>query len=357
MTFLWPAFLYLLALIPVLIGLYFWILRRRRRFALRYSSLSLVRAAAPRHSWIRRHLPFILFLAALATLGVTMARPVSIVTVPTGQTTIILAIDVSRSMCSTDISPNRLQAAEAAATSFVQKQSSTTQIGIVAFSTFAEEIQPPTNDQEALQSAIEGLLTGRRTAIGSAILKSIDAIAEVDKNVAPSITDTSTGIPPTPVPKGAYAPDIIVLLTDGVSNTGPLPLDAAKQASDRGVRVYTIGYGTENGSSFPDCNPQFQGQEPFGAGGPPQFGGGGGGGAGGFRRGIDETTLRQVSDMTGGKYYAASSADELESVFKQLPTYVIVKHKTSEISVIFAIGSALLVLLAIGLSYLWHPVP
>ena len=351
MTFLWPAFLNLLAFVPVLVGIYIFILRRRRRFAVRYSSLSLVRQAAPRHSWIRRHLPFLLFLGAISSLAVTMARPVSIVTIPTGQTTIILAIDVSRSMCSTDVRPNRLQAAETAAKSFVQRQDPTTQIGVVAFSTFAEEIQPPTNDQEALQTAIENLLTGRRTAIGSAILKSIDAIAEVDKNVAPSVTDPSSAIAPTPVPKGAYAPDIIVLLTDGVSNTGPLPMLAAQQAADRGVRVYTIGFGTSEGASFPDCSPQFQGTEPFGAGGPPQFGGSGGG----FRRGIDEEALRQVSDLTGGKYYSAASAGELESVFQQLPTYVILKHQTTEISALFAVAGAAFALLAVGLSLLWHP--
>jgi Ca-activated chloride channel family protein len=357
MTFLWPAFLYLLALVPVLVVLYIWILRRRRRFAVRYSSLSLVRQAVPRHSWLRRHLPFALFLFALVSLIVTVARPVSITTVPTGQSTIILAIDVSRSMCSTDILPNRLQAAEQAALSFVQRQSSNTQIGIVAFSTFAEEIQPPTNDQEALQTAIQSLLTGRRTAIGSGILKSIDAIAEVDKNVAPSISDPSTGIEPVPVPKGAYAPDIIVLLTDGVSNTGPLPVDAARQASDRGVRVYTIGYGTEAGAEFPNCNPQYQGTEPFGAGGVPQFGSGGGGGSGGFRRGIDEQTLQQVSDMTGGKYFPASSSAQLESIFRQLPTSIILKHETTELSFISAVAGAILALIAIGLSLLWHPLP
>jgi Ca-activated chloride channel homolog len=357
MTFLWPAFLYLLALIPALIALYLWILRKRRRFVVRYSSLSLVRDALPGHSWVRRHLPFALFLIALASLAVAVARPVSVTIVPTGQTTIILAIDVSRSMCSTDIAPNRLQAAEAAATRFIQNQNANTQIGIVAFGGFAEEIQPATNDGEALQSAIESLLVGRRTAIGSGILKSLDAIAESDKNVAPSITETSPGIPPTPVAKGAYVPDIIVLLTDGVSNTGPLPLDAAQQASDRGVRVYTIGFGTDGGSSFPNCDPQFQSAEPFGSGGG-QFGGGGfGGGGGGFRRGIDEDTLRQVSDLTGGKYYAASSAGELESVFKQLPTYLIVKHKTTEISAFFAVIGAILALVAVSLSLIWHPLP
>ncbi len=363
MTFLWPASLYLLALVPVLIGLYILILRRRRRFALSYSSLSLVRQAVPQHSWIRRHLPFALFLVALTSLAFTLARPVSVVAVPTGQTTIILAIDVSRSMCSTDVYPNRLLAAEAAALSFVRKQAPNTEIGVVAFGTFAEEIQPPTNDQALLQQAIEGLLVGRRTAIGSAILKSIDAISEIDKNVPPSVTDPTSSLEPNPVPKGAYAPDVIVLLTDGVNNTGPAPTDAAKQAQDRGVRVYTIGFGTDGGGEFPDCSPQIMSNEPFGAGGPPtfSFGGGGGGGTGGgfggFRRGIDEATLQTVSGMTGGKYYAASSAGQLMSVFRQLPTNIILKHQTSEISVMFAVGAAILVLLAVGLSLLWHPLP
>jgi Ca-activated chloride channel family protein len=283
---------------------------------------------------------------------------VSVAAVPTGQTTIILAIDVSRSMCSTDIQPNRLQAAEAAAKAFVQKQNPNTQIGVVAFSTFAEEIQAPTNDQEALQSAIESLLTGQRTAIGSGILKSIDAIAEVDKNVAPSVDENSGTPPPAPVAPGAYAPDIIVLLTDGVSNTGPLPMQAAQQARDRGVRVYTIGFGTADGGAFPDCSAQYQSSEPQnGAGGMPQFNWGGGTGAGGFRRGIDEEALRQVSQLTGGKYYSASSAGELQHVFEQLPTYVILKHKTTEISVLFAAAGGLLAVLAMSLSLLWRPLP
>src|SRR5919205_1265605 len=152
MDLLWPGFLPLLAVLPLMIGLYIWILRRRRPFAVRYSSLSLVRAALPHQSRWRRHLPFALFLLGLASLVVALARPVAIVSVPTGQTTVILAIDVSRSMCSTDIEPNRLLAAEAAAQSFVERQKSTTQISIVAFAGFAEIVQPPTADQEALEA-------------------------------------------------------------------------------------------------------------------------------------------------------------------------------------------------------------
>jgi Ca-activated chloride channel family protein len=357
MKFIWPGFLYLAALIPVIIAVYILMLRRRRRFAVRYSSLALVREVQPHQSWMRRYLPLALFLIALASLIVALGRPVSIVTVPTGQTTIVLAIDVSRSMCSTDVQPSRIQAAQAAALSFVKNQKPNTQIGIVAFSGFAEIVQPPTTDEESLQAAIESLLVGRRTAIGSGILKSLDAIAEIDKNVVPSITDGSPGIEPAPSVKGIYAPDIIVLLTDGVSNTGPLPLDAAQQAVDRGIKVYTIGFGTANGGEFPSCGQQYQGSEPFGFGGGGFGGGGFGGGGGGFRRGIDEDTLKQVADMTGGSYHSAESASELEKVFQQLPTYLITKHATTEISVIFAAIGALLAGLGMVLSLIWHPLP
>ena len=171
MDLLWPGFLLLLGLIPIILVAYLWMLRRRRRFAVRYSSLALVREAMPEQSWLRRHLPFALFLLALASLVFALGRPVVITTVPTDQTTIILTIDVSGSMRSRDIQPSRLGAAEAAAFSFVQHQKSTTQIGLVAFSSFAELIQAPTTDQEALQAAIDSLTTGRRTAIGSGILK------------------------------------------------------------------------------------------------------------------------------------------------------------------------------------------
>src|SRR6185436_12235515 len=247
MDWLWPGFLLSLGLLPLLVVVYIWALRRRARVAVRYSSLALVREALPRQAWWRRHLPFALFLLALASLMLALGRPVAVVTVPTGQVTIMLTMDVSRSMCSTDIPPNRLEAAKAAALSFIQSQKPGTQIGIVAFAGFAELVQAPTTDQEVLQDAVASLLTGRRTAIGSGILKGLDAIAAIDPAVPASDDELAPGITVTPVPKGAYAPDIIVLLTDGVSNAGPLPLEAAQQAADRGVRVYTIGFGTENG--------------------------------------------------------------------------------------------------------------
>ena len=364
MQFLWPGFLALLALLPALVAAYVWRLRRRRPAAVRYSSLTLVRPAIGRTSRVRRHLPFGLFVAALAALVLAFARPATIVSVPTSQVTIVLALDVSGSMCSTDIQPSRLQAAEDAAAAFIQRQASTTQIGIVAFSGFAEVVQPPTNDQELLLDAVRSLTTGRRTAIGSGILTSIDAISELDPSVPKSIEEGSGEPPPAAVPKGVYAPDIVVLLTDGVSNAGPAPLDAAKQASDRGVRVYTIGFGSaEGGGLEPECASQFIGREP-GLGGPGGGGfgglggfGGGGGGQGGFRRGIDEDTLKQVASQTGATYYPAESSGDLQKVFENLPTSLITKHEVAEVSVGFVGAAALLVVLAVFLAQAWRPLP
>jgi Ca-activated chloride channel family protein len=352
MDLLWPGFLLLLGLIPLMIAVYLWMLRRRRRFVVRYSSLALIAEALPHQSWLRRHLPFVLLLLAVTGLVIALSRPVAIVAVPTVRANIILTMDVSRSMCSTDIPPNRLAAAQAAAMSFIERQGASTQVGIVAFAGYAELILPPTSDAEVLGDAVASLTTGRRTAIGSAILESLDAIAEIDGSVAPATTSYSTGIAPTPVPRGAYAPSIIVLLTDGASNQGPDPLTAAQQAVDRGVRVYTIGFGTAQGAPM-DCRGAFANGDPFGGGGS-GFGGGFGGG-GRFRRGIDEETLQEIADMTGATYYAPESAAELNDVFRSLPTYLITKHETTEISVAFVAIGALMATLAIGLSLLWHP--
>jgi Ca-activated chloride channel homolog len=361
MQFLWPGFLVLLALLPLLVAAYVWRLRRRRPAAIRYSSLTLVRPAIGRTSRVRRHMPFALFVAALAALVLALGRPAAIVSVPTSQVTILLSLDVSGSMCSTDIQPSRLQAAEDAAAAFIQRQASTTQIGIVAFSGFAEVVQPPTNDQELLLDAVRSLTTGRRTAIGSGILTAIDAISALDPSVPKSIEEGSGQPAPVPVPKGAYAPDIVVLLTDGVSNAGPAPLDAAKQASDRGVRVYTIGFGSaEGGGLEPACASQFIGREPgAGGGGFGGFGGfgGGGGGQGGFRRGIDEDTLKQVASQTGGTYYPAESSGDLQKVFENLPTSLITKHEVAEVSVGFVGAAAVLALLAVFLAQAWRPLP
>jgi Ca-activated chloride channel homolog len=358
MSFQWPWFLLLLGLIPLLIVLYLWNLRRRR-VAVRYSSLMLVREALPQQSRLRRHLPFALFLLAAASLVIALSRPTALTRVPAGQATVILALDVSRSMLEDDIAPNRLEAAANAAVSFVQDRTTNTQIGVVAFAGFAQLIQPPTTNQSDLKAIIKTLNAGRGTAIGSAILESLDAIAKVNSHVAPSQRDFDIGNRLTPAPNPSFVPDIIVLLTDGVTTTGPDPILSARQAAERGVRVYTIGFGTDRVSNQPGSG--IYGTDPSGAGSgsspsssyndPQNFG------WGHFRRELDEKTLREIASLTGGEYYSASSSGELQKVFASLPTYLITREETMEISVGFAALGALLAAMAVVFSLMWHPLP
>jgi Ca-activated chloride channel family protein len=353
MSFLWSSSLLLLGLIPLLVIFYIFLLRRRRRFTVRYSSLSLIREAASHQSRWKRHLPFALFLLAMTSLVFALGRPVATVTVPLNKATTILTVDVSISMCSNDIAPNRLEAAKNAAKQFFRTQVSNRQVGVVAFAGFAELIQPPTDNVQLLDSAVESLTPARRTAIGSAILRAIDAISEVDSRVP--VSDLNGSNSGSAKPAGQFAPHIIVLLTDGASNAGPPPLSAAAQAAERGLRVYTIGFGTNNPSVM-DCGNQFQENDFFGGGGGfgPGFGQGRGNG-GGFNREIDDTTLRQIADMTGGKYYTAASAGELANAFKNLPTYVITTKQTTEITAFFTAFATLVAVLALFLSMRWNP--
>jgi Ca-activated chloride channel homolog len=354
MVFQWPWILPLLGLIPLILGIYIWNLRRRKRFTVRYSSLALVRDAISRGMHIRRHLPFGLFLVGLASLVVAFSRPSAPVAVPSGQATIMLAIDVSRSMCSTDIPPNRLKAAQAAVLSFIDKKDQNTQIGIVAFAGFAAVVQPPTSDQELLRTAVRNLTTARRTAIGSGIQTSLDAISEVNEGFSLQLGGSNIENQEIPWNGTEIGPDIIVVLSDGANNSGPHPLDVAQEAVEMGVRVYTIGYGSATGAPM-NCGNIVEDQFFSGSGG---FSGGGGGfGGGGFRRGIDEQTLMAIAEMTGGEYYSAVSAGELHDVFRQLSSSLTTKVENTEISVAFTAAGLLLAFLAIMLSMVWHPLP
>lgn len=370
MNLLWPGALFLLLLLPILIGLYLWMLRRKRKFAVRYSSLSLVRVARPDYARWRRHLPFALFLLCLASLTTAMARPVALVDIPLSRTTIILAMDTSRSMCATDVLPNRLTVAQDAALAFVEDQPAGIQIGIVAFAGFAQLVVPPTTDKAVLQEAIRSFTTSLGTAIGSATLTSLDAIAEINPDVAPSGVDLGgqTTAPPTDAAAQAamaelgYQPDIIVLLTDGANSGGPDPLDAAQRAADRLVRVYTIGFGTSDPGQMVCTQAQLGGDtfSGFGGGmGGGNFGGGFGRGGGGFRQFlvIDEDTLQRVAEMTGGTYYRAENAEQLLKVFQELPTQLTVQKERVEISVLFSTLGGLLGVTALALSLMWNRFP
>lgn len=328
MKLLVPAALMALALIPLLILLFAWQQRRRRRFAVHYSSLSLVRAALPAQSRVRSYLPMALFLMGLTGLTLALARPVTEMRVPAGRATVVLALDVSGSMRATDISPSRLAAARQAALGFIDRQRDTNQVGIVAFAGIAQLVQAPTTVPEDLQKAIRNLTTGRGTAIGDGIVTALETIAEFGEA---SGGDAASG-EPAPRAEGELQPHIIVLLTDGVYTRGTNPLRAAELARESGIRVYTIGFGTDTPSQA----------EGFGYG---------------RRFGIDEESLKAIASMTGGEYYAASSAGELQAVFDSLPTLLHTRLETMEVSVVFAALAALLVTGAVLLSQLWHPLP
>jgi len=347
MQLLAPASLALLVVVPLAAALYVVLLRRHRRYAVRYPSLLLLREAALKLSGWRRHGPFGLLLLAMGGLAAASARPATVALVPAGSTTILLAMDISHSMCATDIAPSRMEAAKRAARLFVQNQGGGTQVGLVAFAGFAELVQAPTDDEELVLDAINGLVPAPRTAIGDAILESLTALAEVDARVLP-VGDEEAGLGVQPLPEAQYLPHVIVLLTDGANNVGALPADAARQAAARGVRVYTIGFGTQRGSTGRMCNREYGDTFEFGQRLYQEIPGTG------SLRGIDELALREVADLTGGAYYPATSGGELQEVLVGLPITVLLKKEYTEISAAFVAGALLLAVLAMSLGWIWN---
>ncbi len=332
MSFQWPFALLLLLLVPVLLIAYILLQRRRKKYAVRYASLSLVRDAVGRGPGIRRHIPPALLLIALTILIVALARPQTTVTLPDQSGTVILTIDVSGSMAADDVKPSRMEAAKEAARAFIQKQPPSVQIGIVSFSDNAFTVQAPTNDQDALLAAVNRLQPQRGTAIGRGILVSLNAIAEGNGEQPAGFQNrfaTPTPIPtPTPMPKGQYAPAVIVLLTDGENNQAPDPIESAQQASDRGIRVYTVGLGSAEGTIL-----HIQGRS--------------------IRTRLDETTLQQIAQATNGTYYNAANEQDLINVYQNLDTHFVMKTEKTEVTAIFTAVGIIVLLVATGLSLLW----
>ena len=357
MSFAWPLALVSLLVVPLIVGVYWWLLRRRRRQAVRYSSVALLRSVLPRRKRWQRHLPIALVLASLVALGLAAGRPHVDRNVPFARTSIILALDVSGSMCSTDVEPNRLAVAQEATREFVEDQPDDIRMGLVVFSGFAELAVPPTTEREELMATIDSVTTGRGTAIGSAMLKGLDAIAEVNPAVQP-VGDVYAldDAPVSETPPGGetrrsddYVPDIIVLLTDGRNTRGIEPLDAVPHVVERRVRVYTIGFGTTEPADLSCTREQLGGQV---------FGGGfaGFGGFGGARI-ADTPTLVAVAKQTGGTYHAAEDADQLREVFAELPKEVATQRQKTEVTWMLAALGALLAAAAVAASMRWSPYP
>jgi Ca-activated chloride channel family protein len=344
MTFIWPDLLWLLPLVPALVAGYVFLVRRRKKAALRYASLSLVREAlGPGRGW-RRHVPPILFLLALVSMLLAVARPSAVVTLPAHHDTVILAMDVSGSMRATDVQPNRLVASQAAARAFVAEQPRRTRIGVVAFAGTAAVVQAPTSNREEILAAIDRFQVQRATAIGSAILVSLKIIfpdIEFDLRSSDPRPDAGkTGTPlasgseparPTfqPVPPGSYESAVIILLTDGRTTTGPDPVESARMAAERGVRVFTVGVGTKEGGTL-----SYEGWS--------------------MRVSLDEEALKAIAATTRGEYYHAGTAADLMKVYQRLNARVVLEKKETEVTALFAATALVFALASAVLSVLWY---
>jgi Ca-activated chloride channel homolog len=346
----WPWALSALLAVPILLLLRWWMLRRRRRLAVQVSSVALIRAALPGRSAWRRKIPAILFVIALLALGLAAARPRATVAVPASATSILLTIDVSTSMCSNDVAPNRLTVAREAARQFVLDRDDGTSIGLVAFSGIAGLLVKPTTDQDTLLKALDGLKTSRGTAIGLGILTAIDAVAEINPDVPPTGVEIGPPATGSSEPVTDFEPDTIVVLTDGANTQGVDPVTAAGEAAARRLRVYTIGFGTTQPAQM-ICSPdQISGGAPFGGDGRGfNFGGGG-------RRfqQIDEAALTKVAQITGGEYFRAEDAERLGKVLTDLPSNITLQDRDVEITVWFTLAGALLAIVALALSLWWN---
>ncbi|OOG41281.1 VWA domain-containing protein [Polaromonas sp. A23] len=342
MTFLWPQFLWLMLALPLLVAVYIWLLRRKKKMALRYASLSIVREAMGAGQSFRRHIPPLLFLLAMAAMLLAASRPFAVITLPSQQETIILAMDVSGSMRATDVQPNRLVASQNAAKAFLAELPRSVRVGIVAFAGTASVVQPATLSREDLVTAIDKFQMQRATAIGNAIVVSLGELlpdAGIDLASLTYGRNRSSGVAIDQVPKepkksftpvapGSYGSGAIILLTDGQRTTGVDPLEAAKIAADHGVRIYTVGIGTVDGETI-----GFEGWS--------------------MRVKLDEETLKAIANKTQADYFYAGTAADLKKVYETLSSRLTVEKKETEISGLLALAAAALALVSASLSLLW----
>jgi Ca-activated chloride channel family protein len=343
MRFLWPNLLWLLLAVPALVALYLYLLNRRKKSSIRFASLGLVKAAMGPGQRFRRHVPPLLFLLAMAAMLFAVARPSAVITLPNETRTIIMAIDVSLSMRANDVQPTRLQAAQSAAKVFIQDQPGDVRIGIVSFAGTASIVQAPTQNKEELVEAIDRLQLQRHTAIGSGLIVSLaalfpDAGIDVEQYVLrpggpmrspPTLPDPrSEKKPLVPVAPGSDPSAAIILLTDGRRTIGPDPVEVAKMAADRGVRVFTVGFGTPQGGQA-----QFEGYSMFMA--------------------FDGETLKAIAEVTKGEYFEAGSESDLRKIYEGLNAKYVLERRETELSAIFAAAAAVLAVAAGLLSVTW----
>ena len=329
MSFLWPAALLIYLTIPALVGTYVWMLRRPARERVTYTSVDLVaRAAASGARW-RRHVPPGLYLATLCAVIFTVARPVASVPVPDNRTVVMMSIDVSRSMRAHDVNPSRLDAAKAAAVKFVRALPPDTKVGVVSFSSYATLVSPPSAQHAQVIESINSLSLEFATAIGDGLLEAVYALPG-----RPRLTDplNSYASPARPAAPPQYTdrltPATVVLLSDGQSNRGVPPDEAAAVAKELKVKVYTIGLGRPEGT-FLEL-----------------------GGRSAFIR-LDEETLKRIAQVTGGTYQRVTTQGDLDRVYTHLGRIIGWEIRPTEVSGIASLGVTALFVGTVAVSLLW----
>ena len=327
MSFAWPAFLWGLLLVPTAGVLYLLAQQRRKRHAVRFTNLELLANVVPRTPGWRRHLPPVLLLMALSALLLGLARPQATVLVPREEANVVLVMDVSGSMEATDVSPNRLAAAQDAAGAFLDRLPDDLRVGLVTFSEREQVLSLPTADHAAVRDALDSLEAEGGTAMGDGLLRA----TEISQLGVGGGDAGRTGGGDVRGGEGDRegVPAAVVLLSDGSSTDGETePEEAAERARALGVPVFTVALGTEEGTVEGPG-----GQEvPV----PP-----------------DAETLRRISEETGGESFASASEADLVSVYRDLGSSLGFVEEDREVTAAFAAAGAVLILAGGALSTLW----
>jgi len=345
MNFLAPELLLGLLLIPVAIGFYLWTQRRRSRYAVRFTNLDLLANLTPKRPAWRRHVPPVLYLGAIAALLIGLARPTMVMATPREDATVLLAMDISGSMRATDVSPTRLDAAKAAAISFIDQIPAGIRVGVVSFASQSNVLVSPTTDRAQLKQAIEGLSARDGTAMGDALMQVLDVAQQIQASAnagepagsatpAPTTTPSPSASPNATVDRPVGQPLVAaILLSDGANSVGTAaPLDAARRAATLGVPIYTIALGTPQGQVT--VNDQFG--QPVTLDVPP-----------------DTQTLKQIAAITGAQAFDAPSAGDLKAVYANLESRIGYTQQTQEVTFALVGAGLLLVVIGAGASALW----
>ncbi len=352
MDFLWPTALCSLLLLPLVVWWYVWMLRQRQKAVVVYSSLALIRPAMRKTALWRRHVPPALLGLALALVLFAAARPIARVSLPADYMTLILAMDVSRSMLAEDVQPSRIVAAQTAAKAFINELPDKVRVGIVSFAANAQLVQSVTQNKAALTAAIDGFSLQRGTATGSGLLVALNTLMpDVKVNLEAVLygaefsgmgwdgalgkkleskksepADSSKKA----MPAGSYTAGAIVLLSDGRRTAGADPIEAAKLAASKGVKVYTVAFGTANGVIPGQSYSSFWTQ-------------------------VDEESLQKIAKITEAEFFRATNAQDLKKIYEHLSSKFVLEQRETEISALFIAAALLLLGMAYGLSRYWYP--